>query len=224
MRTPDAGHRAPSGGSRWVTGIAWLVIGLAWGCTSSRPATRGVGTPRVEEGLASWYGEPFDGRATSSGEIFDMEKLTAAHRTLAFGTRLLVTNTLNSRAVEVLVNDRGPFVAGRILDLSWGAAKALDMMTAGVVPVRAEVVAPGDGMPAATCWEVQVGAFRLETNAARARGQLEERGHATRLAPAGGGLTRVRVADLTSRQAALVAAAALSDLFPGAAVVPCAAP
>jgi peptidoglycan lytic transglycosylase len=90
------------------------------------------------DGLASWYGQPHQGLKTASGEAFDMNKLTAAHRTLPFGTRLRVTNVENGKSVVVRVNDRGPHVAGRVLDLSYRAAQALGMTDAGVA--RVEVV------------------------------------------------------------------------------------
>jgi len=94
----------------------------------------------VEVGLASWYGPKFHGRRTSSGEIFDMNKLTAAHRTLPFGTLVLVTNLNNGRKVVVKINDRGPLVKGRLIDLSYGAAKRLDMLKTGITKVRIEVI------------------------------------------------------------------------------------
>jgi rare lipoprotein A len=92
-------------------------------------------------GRASWYGEFHHGQLTASGETFDMMQLTAAHRTLPLGTRLRVTNLENGRMVRVRVNDRGPYVDGRILDLSLGAARALDMVERGVVPVRLDIIA-----------------------------------------------------------------------------------
>jgi rare lipoprotein A len=94
----------------------------------------------VERGLASWYSDRFQGRKTASGERFDQRALTAAHRTLRFGTRVRVTNQRNGRSVIVRVNDRGPFGRGRIIDLSRAAAQALDMIRAGVVPVTVEVL------------------------------------------------------------------------------------
>ncbi len=218
---PGRGCRVTSGGARLAASAAVLVSILAWGCSSTRPTVRETPTGAVLEGLASWYGEPFDGRPTSSGVEYRMEGLSAAHRTLPFGTLLKVTNTTNRRSVEVVVNDRGPFVAGRILDLSLGAARALDMVATGVAPVRAEVLSLGDGMPDARCWEVQVGAFRDEANFRRARTNLDGRGYATRLAAAGGGLTRVRVTGLPSRDRARAVAAELAGVYPGAVPVPC---
>jgi rare lipoprotein A len=89
-----------------------------------------------ELGLASYYAEPFHGRATASGEIFDTYRdLTAAHRTLPFNTIVRVTNRRNNRTVDVRINDRGPFIEGRIIDLSYRAARQLDMIHAGIVPV-----------------------------------------------------------------------------------------
>jgi rare lipoprotein A len=92
-------------------------------------------------GRASWYGEFHHGQLTASGETFDMMQLTAAHRTLPLGTRLRVTNLENGRMVRVRVNDRGPYVDGRVVDLSLGAARALDMVERGVVPVRLDIIA-----------------------------------------------------------------------------------
>lgn len=86
---------------------------------------------------ASWYGPGFHGRLTASGDVFDMHRNTAAHKTYPFGTRLLVCNTTNSpKCVEVVVNDRGPFIHGRDLDLSFGAAKAIDLVEVGVANVQ----------------------------------------------------------------------------------------
>jgi rare lipoprotein A len=88
-----------------------------------------------QTGIASYYGGKFIGRPTASGEIFDAKKLTAAHKTLPFGTMVKVTNSSNNKTVIVRINDRGPFVAGRIIDLSEDAAKKIDMIQAGVQKV-----------------------------------------------------------------------------------------
>lgn len=93
-----------------------------------------------ERGRVSLYGKEFEGRKTASGEPFDPEALTMAHRTLPFGTRVRVTNLENRRSVEVVVNDRGPFVAGRIADLSLAAARALGMIRDGVVDAMLEII------------------------------------------------------------------------------------
>jgi len=91
-------------------------------------------------GRASWYGDFHQGRLTANGEIFDKKALTAAHRTLPFGTRLRVVNLENDREVEVRINDRGPVVPGRVLDLSYAAARALGAVGSGVIPVRMTVL------------------------------------------------------------------------------------
>lgn len=100
----------------------------------------GGGGGAVETGDASWYGPGFHGKKTASGERFDKNKLTAAHRTLPFGTKVRVTRRDTGRSVVVRINDRGPFVRGRIIDLSKGAAKRIDMLKIGVAPVRLEVL------------------------------------------------------------------------------------
>jgi rare lipoprotein A len=89
----------------------------------------------IGRGLASWYGEPFHGRRTASGEIFDMNALTAAHKTLPFGTRLRVHNPATGQAVVVRINDRGPHVAGRIIDVSRAAAEQIGLHRSGVAPI-----------------------------------------------------------------------------------------
>ncbi len=96
--------------------------------------------PTAQTGLASYYGERYQGRTTASGEIFDMNKLTAAHRSLPFGVVVRVTNPANNRSVVVRINDRGPYVGDRIIDLSLAAARQLDMVVVGVTQVRMERV------------------------------------------------------------------------------------
>jgi rare lipoprotein A len=92
------------------------------------------------EGLASFYGGSFHGRRTASGQRFDQQALTAAHRTLGFGTRVRVSHKRNGRSVVVTINDRGPFVPGRVIDLSRAAAHRLGMLGAGLAPVRLEIL------------------------------------------------------------------------------------
>ncbi|WP_223291836.1 septal ring lytic transglycosylase RlpA family protein [Defluviicoccus vanus] len=93
----------------------------------------------VQQGVASWYGPGFHGRRTASGERFNQHDLTAAHKKLPLGTRVVVTNLRNGKSVEVEINDRGPYVRGRILDLSRAAAEQIDMKKSGVTPVRLEI-------------------------------------------------------------------------------------
>jgi rare lipoprotein A len=113
---------------------------------------------------------PFHGRHASNGEIYDMYKLTAAHRTLPFETMVRVTNLNNGKFTVVRITDRGPFVDNRIIDLSLAAAREVDSVGAGVVPVRVEVLGGGD--PTAGFFTVQVGAFRDRANAERLRDRL----------------------------------------------------
>jgi len=112
---------------------------------SSERASPPSATGFVQEGIASFYGEEFNGRPTSNGEVFDMFKFTAAHRTLPFGTKLRVKNLENGKEVIVRINDRGPFKLDRIIDLSYAAAKQLEMISAGTARVKLDVVEMGAG-------------------------------------------------------------------------------
>ena len=118
-----------------LTFLLLIITGIA---AFSAAQTAGT-APFRQEGIASWYGREFNGRPTASGEIFNDSLLTAAHPSLPFGTVLTVTNTQNNRQVTVRVNDRGPFVAARIVDLSRAAAEVLDMLTTGTAPVVLEL-------------------------------------------------------------------------------------
>ena len=113
--------------------------------TGCRLLPFGSAIPGLEEGIASWYGNEYHGRLTASGEVFDQEAMTAAHKQLPFGTVVHVTNLRNYRTVVVRINDRGPFIRGRIIDLSRGAARELHMLRDGIVPVRIEVLEWGSG-------------------------------------------------------------------------------
>ncbi len=104
------------------------------------PAATAIVSGFIQRGTASWYGIPFHGRQTASGETYDMNGMTCAHRTLPFGTVLLVTNMGNGRSATVRVTDRGPYVSGRIIDLSRGAASALDMLATGTAQVELKAV------------------------------------------------------------------------------------
>jgi rare lipoprotein A len=154
--------------------------------TAPRPRPRGPSAPtpprapgpiiQGETGIASWYGHPFHGRQTASGEIYNMYAMTAAHRTLPFGTQVRVHDLENGRDVQVRINDRGPFVEGRIIDLSFAAAQAMGMP--GTALVRLEIL--GAGMPERIADEpgifaVQVGAFSDRTNAERLKAAIAPR-------------------------------------------------
>ena len=107
---------------------------------SEATASEKTRVAKTLSGPASWYGGKFHGRRTANGERFDMNEMTAAHRSLPFGTRVRVTNERNGRSVVVRINDRGPFVGNRIIDLSRGAAAAVGMVNTGVAPVRIDVL------------------------------------------------------------------------------------
>ncbi len=171
-----------------------LVAAAGWlaGCAGSRG--RGGEVNWREQGLASWYGADFHGRRTANGERYNMYAMTAAHKTLPLGTQLEVINRQTGRRIRVRVNDRGPFVAGRVVDLSLAAARELGSAAAGVVPVTLEAVLPAtafavaaasapavssgtDAPPRASrpsrlpvpplrgAFVVQVGSFAVESNA-----------------------------------------------------------
>jgi rare lipoprotein A len=164
----------------------------------------------VEQGVASWYGVPFNGHRTSDGEIYNMYEFTAAHRTLPFGSIVQVTDLANGRKVDVRINDRGPFVNNRIIDLSYSAAKALGMVGPGTAPVRLQVVSGSN--PAAGLFGVQVGAFQVEANAERLRAGLAARYSPISIVPYDsprGTFYRVRVGRLPTEQAAQQLAAQL---------------
>ena len=119
----------------------------------------------IEQGMASWYGPNFHGKTTSSREVYDMFDMTAAHQTLPFGTVVIVTNLDNNKSVTVRINDRGPFVKGRIIDLSYAAAQVLDMLGPGVVPVRVEVLKDLSPKQSVVKYSVQIGSFSAKAGA-----------------------------------------------------------
>ncbi|TBU89499.1 septal ring lytic transglycosylase RlpA family protein [Phytopseudomonas dryadis] len=134
---PQASSPKRQAGRAGSSLAAWgllLVAAILTGCSSFGGAP---GDYRAE-GKASYYGKAHHGNKTASGERFDQNALTAAHRTLPFGTRVKVTNLNNNRSVVLRINDRGPFTRGRIIDVSYKAAEALGMLRAGVAPVRVE--------------------------------------------------------------------------------------
>ena len=154
-----------------------------------------------EEGVASWYGTTYHGRPTASGEIYDMDEMTAAHRTLPFGTVVNVRNLDNGLTTTVRINDRGPFLQGRNLDLSRRAAQGIDMLGPGTARVRL-TLAGNPRPPAArsTCWMVQAGQYPDVEDAGLVRRSLERDGHGPVGVTTGiRGLHRVRVGPLDSR-------------------------
>jgi len=212
--------------------VALWLLGAA-GCTTfPAPAPPPI-TNGVQVGVASWYGPGFHGNHTANGEIYDQYELTAAHPSLALGTRVMVTNLENGRAVQVRVNDRGPFVDGRAIDLSYAAARTIGMVGPGTVRVRIEVLgptiavaatplaAPVAAPPAPTPArpsppaprEVPTGAYTVEVAALNDPGRAEHLRHVlayrfpdafvTPLAGTSGHYYRVRIGPYPLRTAAL---------------------
>ncbi|RLB65313.1 MAG: septal ring lytic transglycosylase RlpA family lipoprotein [Deltaproteobacteria bacterium] len=160
-------------------GTLLLLCALCLGCMHRQSSHFDYSLPehprliKSQEGIASWYGRDFHGKRTSNGDIYDMNKLTAAHKELPLGSRVRVTNLENRRQVDVLINDRGPFVRGRIIDLSYAAAKALDMVDQGTALVRITLLSPPPSMtkgkespaPSSSYYGVQAGSFARRENA-----------------------------------------------------------
>jgi len=159
----------------FLAGVLALLVG---GACASRQPPRAPGAPpsRVEEGLASWYGLEEAGRATASGEPMAPERLTAAHRSLPFGSLVRVTELDTGKNVEVIINDRGPFVRGRIIDLSFAAARNLGIVERGVARVRIEVIGLR-GPLAERRWRVQLGSFTDERKARELATLIQSRGY-----------------------------------------------
>ncbi len=142
---------------------------------ASRPLAKPLPVGYTEQGVASWYGIPYHGRPAADGEIYDMEKLVAAHRLMPFNTWLKVTNVANNKTVNVRIIDRGPFVDGRIIDLSKAAARQIDLLGPGIGQVRLEVIAAPQDIVANDFYAIQVGAFSVFANADRVREEYAQR-------------------------------------------------
>lgn len=191
---------------------ALIVLAALTGGCARRKRVRAPVAPvagAVEYGIASWYGYPYHGRRTASGEIYDMEKLTAAHRTLPFGAWVEVENLSNSKKVEVRINDRGPFVEGRIIDLSRAAARRIDMIGPGIVRVRLRVLSTPEAQLAPVAFAVQVGAFKDRRKAERLVSSLKGRYPGCQLVRRESAAPPWRV--LVGRETNLDAAEALAD-------------
>ncbi len=195
----------------------------------------------TETGIASWYGHPYHGRQAANGETYDMNLLTAAHRTLPFETWVRVTNLTNLKSVEVRVTDRGPFIDGRIIDLSRAAADRIDMVIAGISKVRMEVIPapplpqaappppavlkPADlpelpaqtQPPAAPRFAVQIAAMRDAASAEALRRRMESRYGAARLVLRDGNppFWRVLVGELPSEESASQLSTEIREQNPG---------
>ena len=163
----------------------------------------------VETGLASWYGAPYNRRRSSNGAVYDMHAMTAAHRTLPLGSTVRVTNLKTGRSAVVEITDRGPFVSGRILDLSQAAAKKVDVWGAGVAMVRLEVLRTPVPLNRGGRWAVQIGAFDKEHAANKLKDHLSHRYPNAKVlcfgSPVGDWWVRVRVQDDDRKRAEEVA-------------------
>ena len=163
----------------------------------------------VETGLASWYGGPYHNRRGSNGEIYNMNAMTAAHRTLPLGSIVRVINVKTGRSTLVRITDRGPFVEGRILDLSRAAAKKIEILQAGVGMVRIEVLRTPSPLETGGRWAVQIGAFEQEHAADKLADHLSHRYQTAKVqcfsSPVGDWWVRVRVQDDDRKRAEEVA-------------------
>ena len=193
---------------KWA--VAFLLSFLTWNLTA---------VAADEEGLASWYGEPYHGRVAASGEVYDMEELTAAHRTLPFGTMVRVNRADTGASVVVRINDRGPIPEDRIIDLSRAAARSLGMIEPGIVPVVLEVLKSGE-TGSRLMFAVQLGAYRVRKNAERALQTMTQYGPARIVYRAETQLWSVLVGEAETRaQAAAVGARLHSNPGLGSAFV-----
>ncbi|HMD16961.1 MAG TPA: septal ring lytic transglycosylase RlpA family protein [Terriglobales bacterium] len=162
-----------------------------------------------ETGMASWYGAPYHNRRGSNGEIYDMNAMTAAHLTLPLGSIARITNLKTGNSAVVRITDRGPFVPGRIVDLSLAAAKALDVYLPGTAKVRLEVLEAPLSLDTGGRWAVQIGSIAGKKDAAELAEHLQRRYQTAKvlkfLSPAGGWWVRVRVLDDDRQRATALA-------------------
>lgn len=165
----------------------------------------------VETGIASWYGAPYHNRRASNGEIYDMHAMTAAHRTLPLGSIVRVTCVENGESAVVRITDRGPFIEGRIVDLSQAAAQKIGLVRKGTAQVRLEVLKTPQPIEVGGRWAVQIGGFQTEDSARDLAGHLSRRYHTAKVltfpSPAGDWWVRVRVKDDERERAEEVARA-----------------
>jgi rare lipoprotein A len=151
----------------------------------------------VQMGKASWYGAPYHNRRAANGEVYDMNELTAAHRTLPLNSVVRVTNVKTGRSAVVRITDRGPFVEDRVIDLSVAAAKAVDVWRPGSALVKIEVLETPAPINHGGRWAVQLGGFKQESEARHIQQRLERRYHTARVlafpSPVGDWWVRVRV-------------------------------
>lgn len=174
--TPPSGSRSGSSTAAYAPKTKpYTVMGVTY-----YPLKSASGYDQV--GMASWYGRDFHGKKTATGETYNMYALSAAHKTLPLGTRVKVTNLSNGRSVYLTINDRGPFVSGRIIDLSYGAASKLGSVDKGVIKVRITAVGSAPAPQNVTVaqkrlYHVRVGAFSDKSNAYRTNRELRAAGY-----------------------------------------------
>ncbi len=192
-----------------------LCLLLLTSCTLFRQGPRAWEDPSGEKGLASWYGHPYHGRRTSSGEVYNMYQLTAAHREIPLGSWVEVINLTNGRSLTVRINDRGPFVDGRIIDLSYASAQLLGVVGPGVVPVRVRLTRAPAQTRGPARYSVQVASFIIESNALTLKAELEQKVPGVYLTTAqidGEVYHRIRVGRFVSHAEAKAAAERLASL------------
>jgi rare lipoprotein A len=164
----------------------------------------------TETGLASWYGPPYHNRRGANGEVYNMHAMTAAHRTFALGSVVRVTNVRTGQTALVRITDRGPFIPGRIIDLSLAAARKLDVWQAGVARVKVELMLSGAPLDVVGKWAVQIGGFTDEKTANKLANHLARRYHTANVlrfkSPGGDWWIRVRVLDDERERAQKLAA------------------
>ena len=159
--------------------LGFVALAFAIGCSVTPVKVRVPEPPQSrlsQTGIASWYGPGFHGKATASGTIYNQTELTAAHQTLPLGTHVMVTHLENGRTTEVTINDRGPFAKGRIIDLSYAAAHAIDMIGPGTALVRVDVLHSPvklQTIRTALDYTLQLGSFTQLENARQLRDRLE---------------------------------------------------
>ncbi|OHD36778.1 MAG: hypothetical protein A2087_01405 [Spirochaetes bacterium GWD1_61_31] len=220
--------RRPRPGAAWLS-VGWLcavlLCGPAWEAAAQTASGAGSGSttppagtsappaattapaplPIYQTGLASWYGDPFHGRLTASGEVFDKRAFTAAHKTLPFGTLVVVRNLDNGQTVTVRINDRGPFVAGRIIDLSQAAGARLGLATSGVACVSLHILQASPLLTNPPLKRLQLGSFGVVANAQAAARRAAAAGITT-VYETVGAVTRVVVYVTAAELAATLAA------------------
>ena len=222
----DPRPAAPTGASRARLVLLALLACLLFAACGGKQSTKVKLPPPInpkigwtQVGIASWYGPPYHGRRAANGEIYDMNKLTAAHKRLPFESWLRVRNLSNGKTTQVRITDRGPFVGKRIIDLSKAAAEEIDMVASGVVKVRLTLIPPPRGSgrrtraasssrPAnqrqAGRFDIQIGVFERRGNATALANKVRKRGHRVTVQEFGDGGSasfRVLVAGGNARQA-----------------------